>query len=94
MISELVIMGMLGGFAIQLVKFLDPSESFNFAALKSYVPFVINIIVSGVVVYAFVYSATTPVTHLLAMYIGVAAPLILKSMSTIFPSGVIPTAKR
>lgn len=86
--NELIIMGMLGGFAIQLVRFLSPEEQFDFASLKSYIPFVINIIVSGLVVYAFVHSSKAEVNHLLALYIGVAAPLILKSMSQAIPSGI------
>lgn len=88
--NELVLMGMLGGFAIQLVRFMSPEEEFDFSSLKSYIPFVINIIVSGLVVYAFV-NSKAEVNHLLAMYIGVAAPLILKSMSQAIPSGILTT---
>lgn len=82
---NLLIIGTIGGFIIQLVKFLNPEEKFDFGKLSDYVPFIVNPIISGSVVFAYLYSGTISMNSVLALHIGISAPVILNAMRNIIP---------
>jgi len=83
---NLIIIGTIGGLIVQLARFLNPEEEFNFSQLKDYVPLILNPLISGFVVFAYVYSGTVAINSILALHIGISAPFIIKGMMDMLPT--------
>ena len=84
-----VIFAVFGAFAIQLLGLLEirnikESERPNFKDIFYWLPFVVGPIIGGGLALAYIYPEDT-LKPLVAINIGVSAPLILRSMANINP---------
>lgn len=91
-INEATYLAALGGLCIQLLSLLElynipKTRRPDFKDFTYWIPFVINPFLGGLVGYAYFHNQNE-INSLLAIHIGVSAPLVLRTMSTIIPNGV------
>ncbi len=83
---SMVWIGGLSGLAVQLVKFTSDEANFDFAKLSSYVPLILNPMISAFVVFAYMYKSSFQMDSVLAMHIGISAPFIIYGMKNMLPT--------
>lgn len=88
---------MAGAFAIKLLEIaelhkLAPAERPDFKDILYWVPFVILPLLGGGLAQVYV-SSDTVLSPLLAVNIGVSAPLMLRSMAQVIPEQSVDTPK-
>lgn len=96
-ITHPVWFAMAGAFAIKLLEIaelhkLAPAERPDFKDILYWVPFVILPLLGGGLAQVYV-SSDTVLSPLLAVNIGVSAPLMLRSMAQVIPEQSVDTPK-
>ena len=89
LLNESVIFALFGGLAIQLLSLLElrkvpKPERPDFKDFFYWLPFLVGPILGGGLALAYIYPAGT-LEPIVAINVGVSAPLILRSMAAINP---------
>ena len=90
--TEPVILAGLGGLSYPLLAFLEfdstkKSKSVTFTKFRDYFVLLLYVFFAILVSYAY-FEGEKDVNKLLAIHIGISAPLILRAMSNIIPSEI------
>lgn len=90
--TEPMILCSLGGFCYPFLIFLEydaakKSKTITFTKLRDYISLIIYVFFALLVGYAY-FSTNEEVNKILAIHVGVSAPLILRTMANTLPSGI------
>lgn len=92
--TEPVIIAAIGGLLAQCISLIElhkvpKTDRPDFTDFVYWIPYILGPIFGGVFGYIY-FNSHPPDNSMLAMHIGVSAPLVLRSMASIIPRNAIP----